>query len=212
MAELTELTQSLIGMRRSPLAGLARDLMDNAVTGERNVRVSEWRFTTMVSLRVDPASSAAAELEKVLGATLPRTSGEVTSHGEHSVLWLGPDEWLVVSRASADVLVPALAASVAGAHAAVVDVSANRTVLELRGASARAVLEKGCPLDLHPRSFGPGRAVSTTLARIPLVLWQVGSDSYRLLPRASFAEYVARWLLDATQEFASSFQDGGRSE
>lgn len=205
MAELTM-------MRRSPLAALARDLMDNAVTGERNVRVSEWRFTTMVSLRVDPTSAAADALEGVLGTTLPRSSGEVTSHGQHSVLWLGPDEWLVVSQMSADALVPALQESVAGAHAAVVDVSANRTVLELRGASALAVLQKGCPLDLHPRVFGPGQAVSTTLARIPLVLWQVGPDSYRLLPRASFAEYVARWLLDASLEFASTFRDGGSSE
>jgi sarcosine oxidase subunit gamma len=202
MAELTML-------RRSPLAGMARDLMENAVTGERNVRVSEWRFTTMVSLRVDPASPAAAELEGVLGTALPRTSGEVTSHGQHSVLWQGPDEWLVVSQMSADALVPALVESVKGAHTAVVDVSVNRTVVELKGTAARAVLQKGCPLDLHPRAFTPGRAVTTTLARIPLVLWQVGPDSYRLLPRASFAEYVARWLLDASQEFGSAFRDGG---
>src|SRR6266542_1264607 len=75
-----------------------------------------------------------------------------------------------------------------------IDVSANRTVLELTGASARAVLEKGCPLDLHPRTFTPGRAVTTTLARIPVLLWQTGETSYRLLPRSSFADYVARWL------------------
>jgi sarcosine oxidase subunit gamma len=164
----------------------------------------------MVSLRVDPASPAANAIEGVLGTELPRRAGDVTSHGPHSVLWQGPDEWLVVSQAPADALVAALHETVAGAHAAVVDVSANRTVLELKGASARAVLQKGCPLDLHPRAFAPGQAVTTTLARIPLVLWQVGPDCYRLLPRASFAEYVARWLLDASQEFASEFRDGGR--
>lgn len=198
MAELTMLRRSWAG-----------ELMAKAVIGERGVRVSEWRFTTMVSLRVDPTSGAAGDLEAVLGTTLPGPSGEVCSHGEHSVLWLGPDEWLVVSQPSADALVAALVERVAGAHAAVVDVSANRTVLELRGASARAVLQKGCPLDLHPRAFGPSQAVATTLARIPLVLWQVGSDSYRLLPRSSFAEYVARWLVDASQEFASDFRDAG---
>lgn len=202
MAELTT-------VRRSPLAGMARELMERAVTGERDVRVSEWPFTTMVSLRVDPTSPAANAIEDVLGTALPRSAGDVTGHGQHSVLWQGPDEWLVVSQMSADALVAVLKESVAGAHAAVVDVSANRTVLELRGAAARAVLQKGCPLDLHPRAFAPGRAVATTLARIPLVLWQVGPDSYRLLPRSSFAEYVARWLLDAAQEFASDFRDGG---
>jgi sarcosine oxidase subunit gamma len=202
MADLTML-------RRSPLAGMARELMDRAVTGERSVRVSEWRFTTMVALRVDPASPAAEAIEGVLGVALPRAVGDVTSHGQHSVLWLGPDEWLVVSQMTGEVLVPALAESVAGAPAAVVDVSANRTVIELQGAAARAVLEKGCPVDLHPRAFGPGRAVSTTLARIPVLIWQVGPQAYRLLPRVSFADYVARWLLDASQEFRSDFEDGG---
>ncbi|CAM5589280.1 hypothetical protein SANTM175S_00672 [Streptomyces antimycoticus] len=40
------------------------------------------------------------------------------------------------------------------------NMSANRTTLELSGPAARQVL-KGRPLDLHPRAFGPGHAVST---------------------------------------------------
>jgi sarcosine oxidase subunit gamma len=204
---MAEPTPSLTLQRRSPLAGAARDLMEGAVTGERSVRVSEWRFATMVSLRVDPASPTARAVEGALGTRLPRSVGEVASQAPHHVLWQGPDEWLVVSQLSADVLVPALVDAVADGHAAVVDVSANRTIVELKGAAARGVLEKGCPIDLHPRAFGPGRAVTTTLARIPLVLWQVGADSYRLLPRSSFADYVAQWLLDAAQEFASGFED-----
>lgn len=202
----------LMMLRRSPLADMAGELMDKAVTGERDVRVEEWPFTTMVSVRVEPGSETPGAVERVLGTTLPRSSGEVTGDGEHSALWLGPDEWLIVSRVPAEDLVAQLVEAVSGGHAAVVDVSANRTVLELRGAAARTVLQKGCPLDLHPRAFGPGNAVSTTLARVPLILWQVGSESYRLLPRSSFAEYVARWLLDAAQEFASDVRDGGPSE
>lgn len=201
MAELTTL-------RRSPLAEMTEELLGGAVTGHRHVRLSERRFTTMMSLRVDPASPAAAAIEAVLGTALPRRAGDVASHGQHSLLWQGPDEWLVFSHMSADALVPALTAGVDGGHAAVADVSANRTVLELTGASARAVLQKGCPLDLHPRAFGPGRAVATTLARIPLVLWQIGPDTYLLLPRSSFADYVARWLLDASREFACDVTDG----
>jgi sarcosine oxidase gamma subunit len=141
-SEMAELTM----MRRSPLGGMARELMEKAVTGERHVRETEWRFATMVSLRVDPTSPAAGSIEGVLGTGLPRSAGDVTSHGQHSVLWQGPDEWLVVSQMSAEAL----------------------------------------------------------------VLWQVGPDGYRLLPRSSFAEYVARWLLHASQEFASEFRDGGR--
>ena len=55
--------------------------------------------------------------------------------------------------------------------------------------------------ELHPRAFRPGMAGTTTLARVPLLLWRVGPESCPLLPTLSFAD-VARWLLDAREEFA----------
>jgi sarcosine oxidase subunit gamma len=195
--------------RRSPLAHLTRGDRDGAIRSDRGVRLAESPFLTMVSLRVDPATPAASRLAGVLGAELPGACGEVSEHGPHKVLWLGPDEWLVVSELSSGFLVGALTDAVEGAHAAVIDVSANRTVLELSGPAARSVLEKGCPVDLHPSAFRVGMAVATTLARIPLLLWNSEPYTYRLLPRSSFADYVARWLLDAMEEFSSDFTDGG---
>ncbi|WP_277209914.1 sarcosine oxidase subunit gamma [Isoptericola croceus] len=197
--------------RRSPLADLADRMRDGAVTGSRHVRLAELPFWTMISVRVDPGSPAAAAVEGVLGADLPRWCGQVTAHGLDHVLWLGPDEWLIVSEVAPSDLHGALTDAVGEAHAAVVDVSANRTLLELSGPGARSVLEKGCPVDLHPRAFEVGRAVSTTLARVPLLLCQTGPDTYCLLPRSSFAQYVACWLLDAMQELGSDFQDGSAS-
>ena len=85
-----------------------------------------------------------------------------------------------------------------------VDLSANRTTLELSGPRARAVLEKGCALDLHPRVFQPGTALSTEIGGIPVVLWKTGDETYRIFPRASFAEFLGRWLLDAMREYAST--------
>jgi sarcosine oxidase subunit gamma len=165
------------------------------------VSLSEVPFVSMVSLRVDPVSPAAARVAAVLGAPLPRACGEVTGTDSNHALWLGPDEWLVLVATDAVAMADQLTAALGEEPGLALDVSANRTVLELAGPSTRAVLEKGCPVDLHPRSFGPGNAVSTTLARVPVLLWQTGEDTYRLLPRSSFADYVARWLLDAMLEF-----------
>ena len=36
-----------------------------------------------------------------------------------------------------------------------------------------------------------------------VVLWKIGDESYRIFPRASFAEFLGRWLLDAMREYAS---------
>ncbi|MFI7099161.1 sarcosine oxidase subunit gamma [Streptomyces sp. NPDC050161] len=187
---------------RSPLAHLTAALRAATVTGPRAVALAEWPCAVMVNLRVDPASPAAARIEKVLGAALPVRCGRTASAGSGTTLWLGPDEWLVVAPPGAPARTAELAAALAGEPGSVVDVSANRTVLELRGPAARQVLEKGCPLDLHPRAFGRGQAVSTQVGPVPVILWQTGGDSYRLLPRSSFADHLARWLMDAMSEYA----------
>jgi sarcosine oxidase subunit gamma len=89
-----------------------------------------------------------------------------------------------------------------------VDVSANRDTLVLSGSNARDVLEKGCTLDLHPRSFTAGRCAQTTLARALVLIWQTGAEDapsgpeYRVLFRGSFADYIGDWFTDAAAEFA----------
>ncbi|WP_435848643.1 sarcosine oxidase subunit gamma [Streptomyces javensis] len=198
MAELTD--TSPVALRTSPLAHLADRMHAAAVTGARGVTLAERPFITMVNLRLDPASEAAVRVEKTLGAPLPRECGHTTASGAHTVAWLGPDEWLVLSEGPIDTV--ELRQALAGDPGSVVDVSANRTTLELTGPAARQVLEKGCRLDLHPRAFGPGRAVSTTVGPVPVLLWQLdAAPTYRLLPRSSFADYLARWLIDAMSEY-----------
>jgi heterotetrameric sarcosine oxidase gamma subunit len=173
-----------------------------AVTGPRGVTLTEWPFVTMVNVRVDPASEAAGRIERTLGAALPRRCGGTTASETHTAVWLGPDEWLVLSQADAAATTAGLREALGGGPGSVVDVSANRTTLELSGPAARQVLEKGCPLDLHPRAFGPGRAVSTTVGPVAVLLWQIDDGpTYRLFPRSSFADYLARWLMDAMSEY-----------
>ncbi|KMS76424.1 sarcosine oxidase subunit gamma [Streptomyces viridochromogenes] len=207
MAEPTIHTGAAAGvgpaaLRRSPVAHLEKRMRAAGVTGARGVTLSEWPFLAMVDLRVDPASEAARRIEKTLGAPLPRRCGHTTASGPHTVVWLGPDEWLVLSQADAPTVAAELDEALGGDPGSVVDVSANRTMLDLSGPAARQVLEKGCPLDLHPRAFGPGRAVATTVGPVAVLLWQVDdAPTYRLFPRSSFADYLARWLIDAMSEY-----------
>lgn len=204
---MAEPTRSHMGtaptaLRVSPAAHLAEAMRAAAVTGERGVTLVERPFVPMVNLRVTLDTAAAARVEKALGVALPRLCGETAVSDAATVLWLGPDEWLVLPTAEEGVPGRELGEAIDGDPGSVVDVSANRTTLEIRGPAARAVLETGCPLDLHPRAFGPGRAVSTTVGPVPLLLWQVDSaPTYRLMPRASFADHLVRRLIDAMDEF-----------
>jgi sarcosine oxidase subunit gamma len=112
----------------------------------------------------------------------PNTAAEVDGR---LVLWLGPDEWLVVGGIEADF--PAAAAAV--------DVSANRVAFELSGPDAPGVLAQGCSLDLE--HVGPGRCAQTLLARAPIVLLHVDPETWAILVRPSYANYVRAWLTDA---------------
>lgn len=189
-----------IDARVSPLAHLEERMRAATVTGPRGVTLTERPVLTLVNLRVAPASAAADRVGKALGAPLPGRCGQTAASGPHTVCWLGPDEWLVVSHDEG--VLAGLREALAGAPGSLVDVSAHRTTLELSGPSARQVLEKGCPLDLHPRVFGPGRAVQTTVGPVAVLLWQVDeAPTYRLLPRSSFADHLARWLIDAMSEY-----------
>lgn len=200
MADLTTL-------RRSPLQDMAVELRNVAVAGDRSVALLEKPFLTMMSIRVEPGSDVARKIEAVLGTGLPQHCGEVSAQGAHTVLWLGPDEWLVVSATTPEALLGSLQTGAGDGRAQIVDVSANRTVLEISGSAARDVLEKGCPTDLHPRAFADGTAITTTLARVPVLLWKIDATRFRVMPRASLARYVAAWLLDAAQEFAPAGED-----
>jgi len=198
-------TKKNLSLRTSPAALLRAAFDTGSVRG--TVELSEITFLTMVGVRVDRTSEAGARIGSITGG-LPAACGNVTASGDTSVLWLGPEEFLVVAPMEAHEslggdLIQALREALADGEGQVVDLSANRTTFELTGRRARAVLEKGCALDLHPRVLKAGTALSTEIGNIPVVLWKTGEESYRIFPRASFAEFLGRWLLDAMREYAS---------
>ena len=165
----------------SPLGARSADL--------ERLGATELAFLAQLDVRA-PAETAAE-----LG--FPLEPNTVVADDDRDVLWLGPDEWLVVGApGSAPSLLEELSAALGGLHASIVDVSANRAVIDLGGAARHELLSKGCGLDLHPRSWRPGLCAQTLLARIPVLLYERG-DVTRVFVRPSFASWLVDWLLDA---------------
>ncbi|ATG51206.1 sarcosine oxidase subunit gamma [Brachybacterium vulturis] len=193
-------------LRRSPVAHLAEAMAAAEVTGERSVALRELPFTVQIGLRAEIGSPSARALESELGLELPPHHGSTTgdADGLH-VLWLAPDDFLAVdvSRAQRTGDEQRCAAALEGKPGLAVDLSGNRTVLELSGHSAREVLEKSCHADLHPREFTIGTAIVTALGTVPVILHRSAEETFRILPRASFADFLVRWLLDGMEEFGS---------
>lgn len=192
--------------RRSPLSQAAHRL---AAVGRRSggtLRLAELPFLAQVNVRVDPKSPAAEAVGLALGVPLPLEPNTVGRGGELAVLWLGPDEWLVVGPpGGAERLAARLGEALGEEPGSAVDVSAQRTTLLVAGPRAAELLAHGCALDLHPRSFHAGRCAQTTLARAQVVLVprHRHKPGFWVLVRSSFAGYLADWLLDAASEYVA---------
>jgi sarcosine oxidase subunit gamma len=192
--------------RRSPASHLAEAFAAGSVPGTATLK--EIPYQTMVGIRVERGSDAGTRIAAMTGG-LPASSGDVSGSGDAiNVLWLGPAEFMIVAPEESHdsvggSLISELTAALGSDEGQVVDLSANRTTFELTGSRARAVLEKSCSLDLHPRVFKAGTALATEIGHIPVVLWKTADETFRLFPRASFVDFLGRWLLDSMREYAS---------
>lgn len=200
------MAENALLQRKSPLAGHTDRLTDCPLD------VVEEAFVRHFVLRLDPTSTAVVEVEQRLGLTLPPANRASGADGLRTVVWLGPDEWLIMDSGPDVELAAEVARIVRPVGGAVVDVSGHRTTLRLRGPYARSVLAKGCSVDLHPRIVVPGLAVQTMIAHAAVILVVVDAGSPeqglgadldgRILVRTTFAAYLADWLLDAAVEYA----------
>jgi len=170
------------GPARSPLERRADDL---ALIG-----AGLLPFLVQVDLRVDPSHAARSPFP------LPLDPNTAWHDPNNSVLWLGPDEWLILgSGEPEDELVRDLEADFGGVPHSIVDVSANRVCLALIGDDRFDLLSHVCSLDFDARLWGPERCAQTMLGRAPAIIFE-RTGTTPILVRPSFAEYLVDLLLE----------------
>ncbi|MCH8926856.1 MAG: sarcosine oxidase subunit gamma [Proteobacteria bacterium] len=199
-------------LRQSPLAHLGLDGRAEASRGAAGVTLAERPHRGMVNLRLDPSDETAMNaFAEAFGFALPTQPNTTAGNGEASALWLGPDEWWIVSPSPGPGPGPDLAdklrAALADRFAAVTEVGESRTCIRIAGPKARALVQKGCPLDVHPRAFGAGQCAQTLLAKATVAIDLVADESaadgpaFEVYVLRSFAEYLWIWLEDAGREY-----------
>jgi sarcosine oxidase subunit gamma len=191
-----------------PQTALGRSAFDPRDVRPRGVRVAERSRLGKIDLRGNPhARGFMAAAGRALDLLLPSEPCTSAARDQIGAIWLGPDQWLVTCPAR-DVpgLLESLREALAGVHAAITDVTDGRVAFRLAGPSARDVLAKGCPLDLHPRAFPPGRCAQTLLAKASVLIHLVddtaeGGANFDVYVGRSFAHYLWAWLEDAGREY-----------
>ena len=199
----------------SPLAQFLAGVRTTDHPDGAGVRLRERPFLGHLDIRGDPADrDFLKRVAAVLGVDLPLEPNTVAESEDVTAMWLGPDEWLLLTPPGLETaLAEALAAALVEKFASVVDLSGGQTVVNVSGDHARDVLAKGCTLDLHPRAFGPGRCAQTLVSKAGVTIRQLDeSPSFDLIVRRSFAGYLAQWLEDAAQEYGLAVEaaDGMR--
>ena len=118
----------------------------------------------------------------------PPAANTATTWNGRDVLWLGPDEWLVVGETGTeDSIRHQLDELMSDRHHSVVDVSANRIVFDLTDGLEH--LSSGCGLDLDPARWRPGMCAQTVFAHAQVILHQLDARTTRVFVRPSFADY-----------------------
>lgn len=196
-------------LRQSALAALGLAVAGGPADG--GVRMAEIPHTGKIDLRGAAEDEAfATAVRAAIGVELPLVPLTSTQGGPVTVLWLGPDEWLVACEAGAESkFASALRAALEGVPCAITDLTDAQTIIRINGPRARDLIAKGCTLDLHPRVFGLGCVARSTVAHATVILLQTASDGdgngpvFELYVARSFAEHLWRWLADAAAEYAT---------
>jgi sarcosine oxidase subunit gamma len=155
------------------------------------IDIAEAPPVARFSLRGD--AIVAARAGAALGLALPLAPHSTAQAGECAAVWLGPDEWLLLSPPND------LAAALAGLPHSLVDISDGFAALVLRGPAAARALSAGCPLDLHTAAFPPGMATRTILGRAGIILWRLADDAWRVEIGRSFTAYGRALLIEAAR-------------
>jgi sarcosine oxidase subunit gamma len=152
---------------------------------------------TLIDLRGDSRDAAfLASAHTALGAALPLIPNTTVAANDCEILWLGPDEWLLMSsdRSPISERLPI-------ARGFLTDVSHGRAGWRISGPRTLDLLAKGCSLDLDLRTFRAGDCAQTAIAHGGVLLHRRDPGSFDIYCARSYAQHLWHWLTGAAAEF-----------
>ena len=142
--------------------------------------------------------------EKIIEMPLPKGAGDTSAKEKITLLWLGPNEWLLVSNFEIaketniyeleQVLFDGISKPNLGA---VTNVTDHFTIFSLSGTNIFKILCKGCPYDFESKNFSDNKAVRTIINHIDVTIHRKNKNNIDLYVRRSFANYLWNWLKDS---------------
>ncbi len=128
------------------------------------------------------------------GIAIPRHANRAVDNAFGPALWLGPDEWMLITEPDGEAaLADSISEAAGDTHHQLVDVTDYYTVIEATGPGVRHLLARFTTIDLHPRALKSGDVVGTNIGHGPAVLYaRVNMDE------ASDFLILVRWSMAAS--------------
>ena len=167
------------------------------------IEIQELPFVKKINLRLDPNDkSCVSSFSKILGTILPTNANTYSINTlNEKVIWLGPDEWLVVSDDDDAFL--KLQNKIEDIESSLTDVSENRTIIRIRGSKVFVLLSKFLVLDLEKNLPTQSSCAQTLFVKVPILLIRNGSDTQKheidIFANRSHANYIYNLLVDGTK-------------
>ncbi|MCP4045048.1 MAG: hypothetical protein GY732_03565 [Gammaproteobacteria bacterium] len=159
-----------------------------------------------INLRGDPHDEKfRSTAEQVLGQKLPVRANSI-SLAAHKVCWLGPNEWAVITSSNGvESLLTKMRGPLSAEHFAVNDLTGGQVTYRISGSGVCELFAKGCTLDFHESKFATGTCSQSGLAKTAVLFVRLAQNTFEVIVRRSFADYLKCWLQQAGRDLDIKF-------
>ncbi len=163
------------------------------------LKISEVKDLTIVQVVQYKRSRVQLNSIQIDGLEFSLQSSKVSSNKETRILWSAPNTWLVISRK--ENIVKTIKEKCSISDFAITDISHSRAIIQIKGAQAKDILKKGCPLNFN--EFKNNNCAGSVFHGINIVIDFIDSnpDTFNLFILRSFGESFYHHITDAALEF-----------
>jgi len=146
-----------------------------------------------------------SKVGKILGIILPKEACSTTMKDKVTTMWLGPNEWLIVSNEKMqketntyeleNVLYENISKTNLGS---ITNVTDQFTIFSLSGSSIIKTLSKSCPFNFESDNFSNNKVIQTILNHTDVTIHKKNENNIDLYVRRSFAKHLWDWLKDSS--------------
>ena len=163
------------------------------------LQISEVKGLSIVQVVQYKKSQIQLNNIKIDELEFPNENSKVTTNNKTRILWNAPKTWLIIS--DKENIIDIIKGKCSEENFAITDISHSRAVIQIKGAQAREVLKKGCPLNIS--EFEINNCAGSVFHGITIVVdcINVNPDTFNLLTLRSFGESFYHHITDAALEF-----------